>query len=122
MCFLRLFSYFSVISLIFLIPIFDLLLRYIFSFPTHFLFAFVLTFDNLEFRTEPSRLQSLALQLSDKIGQLVENNERLLEQRGQVNNKLCGGSILVVLKNCLMQGIKNCVFKIWFCLYFVDLS
>jgi len=34
-------------------------------------------------RTEPSRLQSLALQLSDKIGQLVENNERLLEQRGQ---------------------------------------
>ena len=35
-------------------------------------------------RTEPSRLQSLALQLSDKIGQLVENNERLLEQRGQV--------------------------------------
>ena len=38
----------------------------------------------LYFRTEPSRLQSLALQLSDKIGQLVENNERLLEQRGQV--------------------------------------
>merc|ERR1719334_1433171 len=34
-------------------------------------------------RSEPSRLQSLALQLSDKIGQLVENNERLLEQRGQ---------------------------------------
>jgi len=33
-------------------------------------------------RTEPTRLQSLALQLSDKIGQLVENNERLLEQRG----------------------------------------
>jgi hypothetical protein len=38
------------------------------------------------YRTEPSRLQSLALQLSDKIGQLVENNERLLEQRGQVNH------------------------------------
>merc|ERR1719195_2373584 len=32
-------------------------------------------------RTEPSRLQSLALQLSDKISQLVENNERLLELR-----------------------------------------
>merc|ERR1711997_152184 len=32
-------------------------------------------------RTEPSRLQSLALQLSDKITQLVENNERLLELR-----------------------------------------
>merc|ERR1719342_1831635 len=34
-------------------------------------------------RTEPSRLQSIALQLSDKVSQLVENNERLLEQRGQ---------------------------------------
>ncbi len=32
-------------------------------------------------RTEPSRLQSLALQLSDKLAQLVENNERLLELR-----------------------------------------
>ena len=30
-------------------------------------------------RTEPSRLQSLALQLSEKVGQLVENNERILE-------------------------------------------
>ena len=33
-------------------------------------------------RTEPSRVQALALQLSDKVTQLVENNERLLEQRG----------------------------------------
>ena len=49
--------------------------------------------DDLVFRTEPSRLQSLALQLSDKIGQLVENNERLLEQRGQVNNKYFGGGV-----------------------------
>jgi translation initiation factor 3 subunit C len=32
-------------------------------------------------RTEPSRLQSLSLQLADKIAQLVENNERLLELR-----------------------------------------
>ena len=32
-------------------------------------------------RTEPSRLQSLSLQLSDKLAQLVENNERLLELR-----------------------------------------
>ena len=32
-------------------------------------------------RTEPTRLQSLSLQLSDKIAQLVENNERLLELR-----------------------------------------
>merc|ERR1719438_387147 len=31
-------------------------------------------------RTEPSRVQALALQLSDKVSQLVENNERLLEQ------------------------------------------
>ena len=46
--------------------------------------------DIVNSRTEPSRLQSLALQLSDKIGQLVENNERLLEQRGQVINSLCG--------------------------------
>merc|ERR1719466_559416 len=34
-------------------------------------------------RSEPSRLQSIALQLSDKVSQLAENNERLLEQRGQ---------------------------------------
>merc|ERR1712025_296237 len=34
-------------------------------------------------RTEPSRVQAIALQLSDKVSQLVENNERLLEQRGQ---------------------------------------
>merc|ERR1719270_3277265 len=33
-------------------------------------------------RSEPSRVQALALQLSDKVSQLVENNERLLEQRG----------------------------------------
>ena len=33
-------------------------------------------------RTEPSRLQSLSLQLSDKIAQMVDNNERLLEFRG----------------------------------------
>ena len=32
-------------------------------------------------RTEPSRLQSLSLQLADKVSQLVENNERLLELR-----------------------------------------
>ena len=32
-------------------------------------------------RTEPTRLQSLSLQLSDKISQLVDNNERLLELR-----------------------------------------
>lgn len=32
-------------------------------------------------RTEPTRLQSLSLQLSDKVAQLVENNERLLELR-----------------------------------------
>ena len=32
-------------------------------------------------KTEPSRLQSLSLQLSDKIAQLVDNNERLLDFR-----------------------------------------
>ena len=32
-------------------------------------------------RTEPSRLQSIALQLSDKVASLVENNERLMEIR-----------------------------------------
>jgi len=30
-------------------------------------------------RTEPTRLQSLALQLSDKVGSLVDNNERVME-------------------------------------------
>ena len=48
-------------------------------------------------RSEPSRLQSIALQLSDKVSQLVENNERLLEQRGQVlfvnlSNVMCSFS------------------------------
>merc|ERR1712111_288846 len=43
-------------------------------------------------RTKPSRLQALSLQLSDKLAQLVENNERLLELRpggwqGQWRNK-----------------------------------
>ena len=42
-------------------------------------------------RTEPTRLQSLSLQLSDKIAQLVENNERLLELRP-------GGKELVFLE------------------------
>lgn len=32
-------------------------------------------------RTEPSRLQSLALQLADKVGNLVEHNERILEMK-----------------------------------------
>ena len=32
-------------------------------------------------RTEPTRLQALSLQLADKLAQLVENNERLLELR-----------------------------------------
>ena len=42
-------------------------------------------------RTEPSRLQSLSLQLADKISQLVENNERLLELRpGQFINYYMG--------------------------------
>ncbi len=37
-------------------------------------------------RTEPSRLQSLSLQLADKIAQMVDNNERLLEFRaGELN-------------------------------------
>lgn len=30
-------------------------------------------------RTEPTRLQSLALQLSEKVGSLVDNNERVME-------------------------------------------
>lgn len=38
-------------------------------------------------KTEPSRLQSLSLQLADKVAQLVENNERLLDMRpGWQNN------------------------------------
>ena len=47
----------------------------------------------LKLRTDPSRLQCLALQLSDKIVQLMENNEKLLErgsgwsQRNWENNK-----------------------------------
>jgi len=32
-------------------------------------------------RSEPSRLQSLSMQLADKVCQLVENNERMLEFR-----------------------------------------
>lgn len=52
-------------------------------------------------RTEPSRLQSLSLQLADKLAQLVENNERLLELRpggwqgqwrGKDNDRRDGGN------------------------------
>ena len=32
-------------------------------------------------KTEPSRLQSLSLQLSEKVAMLVENNERILEAK-----------------------------------------
>jgi len=32
-------------------------------------------------RTEPTRLQSLALQLSDKVASLVDNNERIMEMK-----------------------------------------
>merc|ERR1719192_914052 len=35
-------------------------------------------------RTEPSRVQALALQLADKVSQLVENNERLLDKVSQL--------------------------------------
>ena len=48
-------------------------------------------------RTEPSRLQALSLQLSDKLAQLVENNERLLELRP-------GGNFLYSTE-CLKKSI-----------------
>ena len=32
-------------------------------------------------RTEPTRLQALALQLSEKVASLVENNERIMEMK-----------------------------------------
>ena len=50
-------------------------------------------------RTEPSRLQSLSLQLSDKLAQLVENNERLLELRpgGMIFRFHCSRRALEVL-------------------------
>lgn len=32
-------------------------------------------------RTEPTRLQSLALQLSEKVSSLVETNERMMEMK-----------------------------------------
>lgn len=48
-------------------------------------------------RTEPSALQSLSLQLADKLYNLVENNERILDQKSffsrgmQVNGPcMCG--------------------------------
>ena len=47
-------------------------------------------------RTEPTRLQSLSLQLSDKIGQLVENNERLLDLRQ-------GGEDVVLIFKCFAR-------------------
>lgn len=50
-------------------------------------------------RTEPTRLQSLSLQLSDKISQLVENNERLLELRpGGKNYVFKRGKYLIGLQ------------------------
>lgn len=42
-------------------------------------------------RTEPTRLQSLALQLAEKVANLVENNERILENKPALNYYKTGG-------------------------------
>lgn len=42
-------------------------------------------------RTEPTRLQSLALQLAEKVANLVENNERILENKPALNHYKTGG-------------------------------
>lgn len=38
-------------------------------------------------RSEPSRLQSLALQLADKVNNLVESNERIFEMKQGITKK-----------------------------------
>lgn len=44
-------------------------------------------------RTEPTRLQSLALQLSEKVSSLVDNNERIMElKQGNLFFQKSGGS------------------------------
>jgi hypothetical protein len=56
-------------------------------------------------RTEPSRLQSLSLQLADKLAQLVENNERLLELRpGGKNFNLTSSD---TFNNILMMNLST---------------
>ena len=42
-------------------------------------------------RTEPTRLQSLALQLAEKVANLVENNDRILENKPALNYYKTGG-------------------------------
>jgi len=45
-------------------------------------------------RTEPSRLQSMSLQLADKLSNLVDNNERILKIR-QGNHSFLSALIFI---------------------------
>ena len=67
-------------------------------------------------RTEPSRLQSMSLQLADKLANLVDNNERILKIRQGTtlfHHVLCTANVhwLIVLQGRLVSNaeIKMCV-------------
>lgn len=57
-------------------------------------------------RSEPSRLQSLALQLSEKVNSLVDYNERVFETKQ-------GGCIFLAVDNCNQQIFIFFVFSLF---------
>ena len=62
-------------------------------------------------RTEPTRLQSLALQLSEKVSSLVDNNERIMElKQGNLFFQKSGNSeyLIMNLSVTVLQGILSC--------------
>lgn len=60
-------------------------------------------------RSEPSRLQSLALQLADKIHNFVDSNERILETKQ--GNFFLRGTNQVSLLNLLSDELTYFCFK-----------
>lgn len=64
-------------------------------------------------RTEPSSLQSLSLQLADKLYNLVENNERILDQkpfftRGMQVRGDPGNSLFVLQRDLWLDFVLQC--------------
>ena len=60
-------------------------------------------------RSEPSRLQSLALQLADKINNFVDSNERILETK---QGFLRGGNQVFIINVNFYDRVKTIVFLV----------
>ena len=81
-------------------------------------------------RTEPTRLQSLALQLAEKVASHVENNERIMEvKQGNfyfqksskcLSSVCCHAALVTLMSTCrLCHGADSCGTKLERFLFFV---